>query len=102
VEDNLAALRILARESDTQQAAVAAAEHSLDLSTTRYKGGVASYLEVTTAQGIALSDARTLVQVRGRRMVASVRLIQALGGGWNASELPGGKIPNLPTSATGQ
>jgi NodT family efflux transporter outer membrane factor (OMF) lipoprotein len=102
VEDNLAALRILAAEADTQQAAVAAAEHSLELSTNRYKGGVASYLEVTTAQAIALSDERTAVEIRGRRMSSSVRLIQALGGGWNRSRLPTGKIPNLPALATAQ
>jgi NodT family efflux transporter outer membrane factor (OMF) lipoprotein len=102
VEDNLAALRILAQEADTEQAAVAAAEHSVQLSTNRYKGGVANYLEVTTAQAIALSDERVAVQIRGRRMTSSVLLIQALGGGWTTSELPGGKIPSLPTSATGQ
>jgi NodT family efflux transporter outer membrane factor (OMF) lipoprotein len=102
VEDNLAALRILAQEAETQQAAVAAAERSVQLSTNRYKGGVANYLEVTTAQGIALSDQRVAVQIRGRRMVSSVQLIQALGGGWNRGELPAGKIPNLPATATGQ
>lgn len=102
VEDNLAAMRILAQEAETQQAAVAAAEHSLELSTNRYKGGVANYLEVTTAQGIALSNERVAVQIRGRRMLSSVQLIQALGGGWDRSELPGGKIPNLPPAATGQ
>jgi NodT family efflux transporter outer membrane factor (OMF) lipoprotein len=102
VEDNLASLRILAEETKTQQAAVAAAEHSVELSTNRYKGGVASYLEVTTAQGIALSNQRLEVDVRGRRMASSVLLIQALGGGWTAAELPTGKIPNLPASFTGQ
>lgn len=102
VEDNLASLRILAEETKTQQAAVAAAEHFVELSTIRYKGGVASYLEVTTAQGIALTNQRLEVDIRGRRMTSSVLLIQALGGGWRASELPAGKIPNLPASATGQ
>jgi NodT family efflux transporter outer membrane factor (OMF) lipoprotein len=102
VEDNLASLRILAEETKTQQAAVAAAEHSVELSTNRYKGGVASYLEVTTAQGIALSNQRLEVDVRGRRMASSVLLIQALGGGWTTAELPTGKIPNLPASFTGQ
>lgn len=87
VEDNLAALRILENESKTQEAAVAAANHSLDLSTTRYKGGVTNYLEVTTAQGIALSDQRVAVEILARRMTASVQLIQALGGGWDASSL---------------
>ena len=56
VEDNLAALRVLQEEAKTEDAAVAAAQHSLDLSTTRYKGGVTNYLEVTTAQSAALSD----------------------------------------------
>ena len=87
VEDNLAALRILEDESKTQQGAVAASEHSLDLSTTRYKGGVATYLEVTIAQAIAFSNERVAVQILARRMTASVQLIQALGGGWDASAL---------------
>jgi outer membrane protein TolC len=102
VEDSLAGLRILAQEAETQQAAVMAAEHSVELSTNRYKGGVANYLEVTTAQGIALSDERVAVQIRGRRMISSVQLIEALGGGWKTSELPTGKIPDLPATATVQ
>ena len=64
-----------------------AAEYSLNLSTTRYRGGVTTYLEVITAQGLALSDERTAVHTPGRRMVASVLLVKALGGGWNASDL---------------
>ncbi len=87
VEDNLAALGILEQEAKTQQDAVAAAEHSLQLSTTRYKGGVTTYLEVTTAQELALSDERVAVEILSRRMTASVQLIQALGGGWDASSL---------------
>ena len=88
VEDNLAALRILQGEARTQDAAVAAAEHSLDLSITRYKGGVANYLEVTTAQSAALSDERAAVDILTRRMAASVLLIKAVGGGWNVSQIP--------------
>ena len=65
-----------------------AAERSLDLSTTRYKGGVTSYLEVITAQSAALTDEVTAVNILGRRMVATVQLIQALGGGWDSSSLP--------------
>jgi NodT family efflux transporter outer membrane factor (OMF) lipoprotein len=87
VEDNLAALRILEQEAKTQQGAVAAAQHSLDLSNTRYKGGVASYLEVTTAQSAALGDEVTAVDILTRRVVASVLLIKALGGGWNTSQI---------------
>jgi len=87
VEDNLAALRILEQEASTQAAAVAAAEHSLALSNNRYKGGVTTYLEVITAQNIALADEVAAVQVSGRRMVASVLLIKALGGGFDAASL---------------
>lgn len=87
VEDSLSALRILEQEAKTQQDAVTASEHSLELSTTRYKGGVTTYLEVTTAQELALSDERVAVEILSRRMTASVQLIQALGGGWDASSL---------------
>ncbi|HKM89609.1 MAG TPA: efflux transporter outer membrane subunit [Candidatus Acidoferrales bacterium] len=87
VEDNLAALRILEQEAATQHGAVEAAEHSLALSNTRYRGGVTSYLEVTTAQSTALSDERAAVQIQGRRMTACVLLIKALGGGWDSAAL---------------
>jgi len=88
VEDNLAAVRILENEANVQDEAVAAARRSLDLSTTRYKGGVTSYLEVITAQSAALSDEVTAVNILGRRMASTVLLIQALGGGWDRSGLP--------------
>jgi NodT family efflux transporter outer membrane factor (OMF) lipoprotein len=88
VEDNLAAVRILENEAQVQEQAVAAAQRSLDLSVTRYKGGVTSYLEVITAQSAALSDEVTAVNILGRRMADTVLLIQALGGGWDRSTLP--------------
>jgi len=88
VEDNVAALRILEHEAQVQDQAVVAAQKYLELATTRYKGGVTSYLEVTTAQTAALSDEVTAVNILGRRMVDAVTLVQALGGGWNSSELP--------------
>jgi NodT family efflux transporter outer membrane factor (OMF) lipoprotein len=88
VEDNLAALRILEQEAGTQATAVEAAQRSLSLSTTRYEGGVTSYLEVITAQNAALSDEVTAVNILGRRMASAVLLIQALGGGWDRSSLP--------------
>jgi NodT family efflux transporter outer membrane factor (OMF) lipoprotein len=88
VEDNVAALRILEREAQVQSAAVAAAEKYLALANTRYTGGVTSYLEVTTAESAALSDEVTAVNILGRRMVAAVTLVQALGGGWDRSALP--------------
>ena len=88
VEDNLAALRILADESAVLDRAVSSAERSVTISTAQYKGGVASYLQVITVQAIALANQRAAIDVQTRRMTASVLLIEALGGGWNASQLP--------------
>jgi NodT family efflux transporter outer membrane factor (OMF) lipoprotein len=88
VEDNIAALRILEHEAQVQDKAVTAAQKYLELANTRYKGGVTSYLEVTTAQTAALTDEVTAVNILGRRMVDAVTLVQALGGGWNSSDLP--------------
>ena len=91
VEDNLAALRILSRELDQQNEAVASAQRALSLSTERYKSGIDSYLNVITAQTVLLNNQRTAVNLQTQRMTASVELIKALGGGWNASELPSQK-----------
>jgi outer membrane protein TolC len=88
VEDNLAALRVLAEEAHAEDAAVKAAEESLQISTYQYKAGTTSYLQVITTQAIALQDERTAVDILTRRMVASVALVEALGGGWDASKLP--------------
>ena len=88
VEDNLAALRILDTEAQTQAAAVAAARRSLQVSTNRYKGGVTNYLEVLTAQTAQLTNERTQNDLTTRQFAASVQLIKALGGGWNRSQLP--------------
>lgn len=102
VEDNLAALRLLEDESNTQTAAVAAAEHSLTLSSNRYRGGVTTYLEVITAQTTALANERTAAQISGRRMVDSVLLIKALGGGWNAASLSTVKMESHAPVPPGQ
>ena len=99
VEDNLAALRVLEQEAATERGAVEAAEHSLALSNTRYRGGVTSYLEVTTAQSTALIDERVAVQIQGRRMTACVLLIKALGGGWDAASLANVVSKPAPGSA---
>jgi NodT family efflux transporter outer membrane factor (OMF) lipoprotein len=88
VEDNLAALRILEQESKEQREAVAAAEESLRIFTNRYKGGIDTYLQVITAQTATLTNQRTEVDIRRRRMEASVLLIKALGGGWDKTSLP--------------
>ena len=88
VEDNLAGLRILEKEAATQQRAVIASQKYLELALTRYRGGITSYLEVTTAQSAALTDQVTAVNIQGRRLTSAVLLIQALGGGWDRSALP--------------
>jgi len=102
VEDNLAGLRLLEDESNTETRAVAAAEHSLTLSNNRYRGGVTTYLEVITAQATALADERTAVQISGRRMVDSVLLIKALGGGWDAASLSVVKMESRTPVPAGQ
>ena len=88
VEDNLATLRILEEQGHAQRVAVEAAKQSLDLSMSRYKGGLVTYLEVISAQSIDLQDEYTEVDILRRRMDASVLLIKALGGGWDVSKLP--------------
>jgi outer membrane protein TolC len=88
VEDNLAALRLLADEAQVRDEAVQAAERSLALTTAQYKAGTVAYLNVITTQTIALANQVTAVQILGRRMTAAVQLIEALGGGWSDAELP--------------
>jgi len=88
VEDNLAALRILEEEARIQDEAVQSARQSVLLTTNQYKAGLVSYLNVIVVQTSALSVERNAVDIRNRRLAASVALIKALGGGWKASELP--------------
>jgi NodT family efflux transporter outer membrane factor (OMF) lipoprotein len=88
VEDNLAALRILAEEADKVRQTVQAAHRALDISSAQYRSGTAGYLTVITSQATLLSADVTAVTLLTRRLTASVLLIEALGGGWNASQLP--------------
>jgi NodT family efflux transporter outer membrane factor (OMF) lipoprotein len=88
VEDNLAALRVLEQEAQQQKDATASAQESLQVFTDRYIGGADPYLQVLTAQTVALQNERNDVDILRRRMDASVLLIKAVGGGWNASQLP--------------
>ena len=88
VEDQLSGLRILEQESTVEQKAVDAAQHSYDISNQRYKGGVTSYLEVLTAEATLLQNQRTAIDLQTRQFVSSVGLVRALGGGWDASQLP--------------
>jgi NodT family efflux transporter outer membrane factor (OMF) lipoprotein len=88
VEDQLSGLRILEQEAAKSHEATQAAETSLQLETNRYKGGLITFLDVVTAQNIALQNERTEVDVQRRRMDATISLIMALGGGWDTSKLP--------------
>ena len=88
VEDNLAILRILQAEAQQQGEATSSARESLDLIMNRYREGATSYLQVLTAQTIALENERNDIDIQRRQMGATVLLIKALGGGWTAAELP--------------
>jgi NodT family efflux transporter outer membrane factor (OMF) lipoprotein len=88
VEDNLAVLRILEKEAQQQHQATASAQESLQLFTNRYEGGVDNYLQVITAQTIALADERNDIDIQRRRIDASVLLVKAVGGGWDTQQLP--------------
>ncbi|HEV2116567.1 MAG TPA: efflux transporter outer membrane subunit [Terriglobales bacterium] len=88
VEDELSVITLLEQEAQVQNEAVIAAQKALTTATNRYKGGVTSYLEVITAQNAALTNEVAAVNILGRRMAATVLLIQALGGGWNRTSLP--------------
>jgi outer membrane protein TolC len=80
-------LRILEAESAVEQKAVASAQHSRDLSSQRYQGGVTSYLEVLTAEATLLQNQRASVDLQTRQFVSSVGLVRALGGGWDVTQL---------------
>jgi NodT family efflux transporter outer membrane factor (OMF) lipoprotein len=88
VEDQLAALRILAQEAEVQDRAVAAAFEAARILNNQYLAGTVAFTSVIVADQTALANAETAVNIRQSRLVASAALIQALGGGWNAGQLP--------------
>jgi NodT family efflux transporter outer membrane factor (OMF) lipoprotein len=87
VEDNLAALQILAQAMARQDAAIQAAARNLREVTVRYQAGIDPYLNVLAAQTMLLSDRQTQVNFQAQWMVARVQLIKALGGGWDVAQL---------------
>jgi NodT family efflux transporter outer membrane factor (OMF) lipoprotein len=91
VEDNLASLRILSQEIREQDEAVTSAQRVLVLATDRYRLGIDPYLNVITAQTSLLGNQQTAVNLRMQQITASVQLMEALGGGWDASQLPSGQ-----------
>lgn len=99
VDDNLSALRILNAEAEQQRLAVESANRSLRTFTNLYVGGQDAYLEVIIAQTVALTNQRSDVDIERRRMEADIRLVKALGGGWDAAQLPALDAGGLPPGA---
>lgn len=87
VEDGLSGLNALADAAATQQAAVDDSRRALEIANNRYVGGVTTYLDVITAQSALLNNQRLATQLLGQRVVTSVYLVKALGGGWDAAQL---------------
>jgi multidrug efflux system outer membrane protein len=87
VQDEITGLTVLMQAEQSQQQAVDAAQRTLDISTSRYSGGLVTYLDVVTAQRDLLADQQQLAVIQGQRLVSSVLLVKALGGGWDASSL---------------
>ncbi|HWZ45852.1 MAG TPA: efflux transporter outer membrane subunit [Candidatus Saccharimonadales bacterium] len=101
VEDALAGLRILTEAAQTQQKAVEAAQRALQIATDRYTGGLVTYLDVITAEQILLDNQRLAAQILRQRLVTSVGLIKALGGGWDAASLQAVKVKATIQQAVG-
>jgi multidrug efflux system outer membrane protein len=92
VQDDLTGLIVLDQAKQSQQQAVDAARRTLDLSLNRYQGGLVSYLDVVTAQQNLLNNEQELAVISGQRLVTSVLLVKALGGGWDASSLAAAQV----------
>jgi NodT family efflux transporter outer membrane factor (OMF) lipoprotein len=88
VEDQLSSLRILAEEYKAQEAAVASATEEVTITLNEYEAGTVAYTSVVVAQTAQLADQEALLTIQQNRLLASVSLIEDLGGGWNANELP--------------
>jgi multidrug efflux system outer membrane protein len=87
VQDSVNGLTVLEQDEHSQQQAVDASRRTLDIATSRYVGGLVSYLDVVNAQQSLLNNEQELAVIQGQRLVTSVLLIKALGGGWDASSL---------------
>jgi len=87
VQDDVTGLTVLNQAKQSQQQAVDAARRTLDIASNRYTGGLVSYLDVVNAQQNLLNNEQELAVIQGQKLVTSVLLIKALGGGWDASSL---------------
>ena len=107
VEDQLAGLRILTGEAQSTANAVTNAQQAETIALNRYRGGLVNYLDVIYAQTALLTNQRTATKISGQRMVATVVLIKALGGGWlgvpaQPGNNPSSGAPTTGTNATGK
>jgi outer membrane protein, multidrug efflux system len=84
VEDQLAAQRLLAKQYEKESAALKSSRRTVEISLTKYKGGVITYLEVAIAQSSSLAHEQTVIQLSAQRLSAAVSLVKALGAGWTA------------------
>ena len=100
VEDDLAALRILEQETAATVETVRAAQTALDITVAQYKAGTANYLTVETQQSALFGAQESLVNLQTRRMTSSVLLVEALGGGWDTSQLPAVSVLSARDKAT--
>jgi NodT family efflux transporter outer membrane factor (OMF) lipoprotein len=88
VEDQLAAIRIYAREQKVADDSVKASQEEVDILLNQYRAGTVAFTAVVVAQAMLLSNQETSLAVRQNRFLATVALIEALGGGWNSALLP--------------
>jgi outer membrane protein TolC len=87
VEDQLSGLRILEQQAAEQAVAVASARRAVEIALNEYRAGTQAYTAVIVAQTTALADAEAAVTIQQSRLLASVSLIEALGGGWDTEQL---------------
>ena len=88
IEDQLVALRVLAQQAAAEDAAVASARRAVEVTLNEYRAGTVAYTSVITEQTLLLADQQTALAIQQSRLIASVTLIEALGGGWGAGDLP--------------
>ena len=100
VEDYLSQTRILSQQIEQQRAALASAQESLKLEMGRYETGVDPYIDVVTLQNTVLSNQQTVYSLQIEQMTGAVQLVEALGGGWDATQLPTPKqVSQTPSKA---
>ena len=103
MEDYLAQTRILSQQIQQQRAAVASAQASLDLEMGRYETGIDPYIDVVTLQNTVFSNQQTVYSLQIEQMTGAVLLVEALGGGWDTSQLPTpAQVSQAPSKADTQ